>query len=408
MLEDVDLLLRLQKAGARFCYEPDALVWHQYKKSACELVNDAAWAGRNLILLCRKSPEYRRHSSIAAVGRGSALRRFIRVTAAQLPLSPDPLLGAPFALLRHFSRIKRIRASAINLLDLRMTISAYRGALKQVGSWTQLHGEFGIRLPSLLYHDISHTPTRGNPELTVTPERFERQVAFLARRGYIGICPSDWLAWVRQAKPLPAKPVVFSFDDGYAGLDRFALPILNRYGFSAVIYIITGKIGQNISWNQSSGSECYSLMTADQISYWASRGFEFGSHTRTHPDLTGLTSNQLNEEIAASAAKLESVTGIRPISFAYPFGSYNQKVVDIVRSHYSVAMTCDEGLNDLATDLCLLRRAMVQPGNNALDLTLLVTRGQNPLDHARAQIRLRTRLRAATRAVVSLTRIGTR
>ncbi len=163
-----------------------------------------------------------------------------------------------------------------------MAIAAYRNAMREAGSWASLRREFGMRLPVLLYHHVGPKGTRAHPELTVSPQRFERQVRWLAMRGYTGITAADWLRWVRQGKPLPPKPILLTFDDGYADLGEHALPVLRRYGFSAVVYIITGKIGGKVAWEEPRDGESYTLMTAEQIRHWAREGIEFGAHSRTH------------------------------------------------------------------------------------------------------------------------------
>ena len=82
-----------------------------------------------------------------------------------------------------------------------------------------------MRLPVLMYHHVGPPRAGACPSLTVTAERFERQVSWLARKGYVGIRPTDWLAR-RAGWPLPSKPVLLTFDDGYADIVEHALPVL--------------------------------------------------------------------------------------------------------------------------------------------------------------------------------------
>ena len=402
MSEDVDLVLRLHKLGARCYFQPGAIVRQIYDKSARQLIDDAAWAGRNLVILCRKEPDYRRYCSLGTMGQGSSLRRWTRELCARSPISPQPLLQPPFLIAQRLRTNRRWRGLGVALLNFRMAIAAYRTAMCEAGSWEALRGEFGIRLPVLLYHHVGPRATPAHPELTVSPERFERQVRWLAARGYTGIGAADWLGWLRDGKALPPKPILLTFDDGYADLAEHALPVLRHYGFSAVVYIITAKVGGTVAWDEPRRQEAYTLMTAGQIRDWAASGIEFGAHTRTHSDLASLHPAQCQEEILGSKDELERITGETPLSFAYPFGSLNETAKAYVRSGFALAMSCDEGVNDLSTDAYQLKRTMVQPHDSIAALAFRASLGWNPLENLRASIRLRTRLRNTLRFARSL------
>ncbi len=243
------------------------------------------------------------------------------------------------------------------------------------------------------------TPT----SLTVSPQRFERQVRWLARRGYTGICPSDWVRWRREGKGLPDKPVLFTFDDGYADLAEHALPVLRRFGFGAAVYVVTGQLGGTNAWDEARGSGTHRLMTAEQIRYWAMEGIEFGAHGRTHSDLTTLSANELEGEVVGSGKDLASLIGARVLSFAYPYGFHNRAVDECVRGAYDLAFTADDqdqGLNHLLTEPHLLRRTMVQPDDSLLELECRARWGRNPFQRLRMRVGLRTRLRRAARSIL--------
>jgi len=238
--------------------------------------------------------------------------------------------------------------------------------------------------------------------LTVSPERFERHISWLARRGYAGIRPSDWIKWRRDGKSLPDKPVLVTFDDGYADLAEYALPVLRRYGFGAAVYVVTGQLGGTNAWDEVRGSGTLHLMSADQIRYWATQGIEFGAHGRTHADLTTLSSRELSEEVVGSGKDLEAILGSRVVSFAYPYGFHNPAVDDCVRKAYDLAFIADdnnEGMNHLLTDPHLLLRTMVQTDDSLFALECRAQLGRNPFLNLRARIGLRSRLKRAARRV---------
>ena len=251
-----------------------------------------------------------------------------------------------------------------------------------------------MRLPVLLYHHVGPSlPGTRYAGLSVSQEKFERQTRWLARKGYAGIRPADWLAWLLHRNPLPSKPVLLTFDDGYADFPDYALPVLLRYGFRAVVFVVTGWIGARNSWDGAP------LMTAHQIRQCSAHGMEFGAHSRTHPDLTSLSGTQLREEIAGSGEDLSAIIGTRVTSFAYPYGFWSEEVRARVRESFDLAFTCEEGLNQIDTDPLLLRRTMVQPGDLLLDLACRVHFGWSPVTALRSRLRLRSRWRNATRYV---------
>lgn len=268
------------------------------------------------------------------------------------------------------------------------------GAVSDAGSWKALDNEPGRRCLSLLYHHVGGACPGTYPDLTVSPERFERHVRWLARNGYKGIRPSDWLGGIRDEKTLPAKPVLVTFDDAYADTAEYALPILKKYGFGATVFAVTGLLGGTNAWDEARGSGTHRLMNAEQIRYWAANGIEFGAHGRMHADLTVLSADELANEVQGSKADLEALLGAPVTSFAYPYGSHNDQVIEAVRASYDLAFSCTEGINTIHTDPHLLRRAYVGPGDSLFTLRLIACRGGiEGIRQWRIRLALRTRLR---------------
>lgn len=246
------------------------------------------------------------------------------------------------------------------------------------------------RCVSLLYHHVGRASPGAYPDLTISPKEFERQIRWLARRGYSGICPAQWLGWYKSGCTLPPKPVV-TFDDAYADIAEFALPVLRHFGFGASVFAPTARIGQTSDWEKSLGYPALPLMSAEQIRDWAERGIEFGSHTRTHPNLTTLTPDVLIEEIVTSRDELAALLERPVTAFAYPFGAYNSAVHRVVQSSFGLAFTAENGFICRQADPHLLRRIVVKPNLSMLEFSLLVRLG----DHWRSKLALRTRLRRA-------------
>jgi len=399
--EDYELGLRLWKMGVRFQYLPKAVAYEFFVKASRDFLHsDGDIYGRAEVLLCRKHPEYRPHSELAGLGRTVWWKRLLRQIVLRFPVFPVSLLRAPIWVCERLCRFPSMHKAGLRLLGAGRRIVEFRSAVRAAGSWKALHSEFAVRLPVLLYHHVGPVRPGTIRGLTLSPERFERQMGWLARRGYIGIRPSDWVRWRREGKGLPEKPVLLTFDDGYADLTEYALPVLRRYSFGAVVFVVTGQVGGTNAWDEARGSGTHQLMTAEQIRYWAAQGIEFGAHSRTHADLTTLAPHGLEQEVIGSGSDLSSIVGSRVVSFAYPYGAYNQTVCDCVRGAFDLAFCADdrmEGMNHLLTDPCLLRRTMVQTGDSLLALESRVRWGRNPIQNVRARVSLRSRLKRAAR-----------
>jgi len=227
--------------------------------------------------------------------------------------------------------------------------------------------------------------------LTISPQRFEVQMRWLAAHGYVGISPSAWFQRRRDGKALPDRPVLITLDDGYADIAEYALPAICHRGFSAAVYVVTGQIGgSDACWQRARGrSGSHRLMDAHQIRYWADQGIEFGAHSRTHPDLTTLSGDRLAEEVEGSSEDLARILGTRPASFAYPYGIYNQKIRDRVARGFDLALSCEAGSNRLTTDPYVLRRVEIMPNHGMIGFACRVRLGGLPAQLMRQSLRAR-------------------
>jgi glycosyltransferase involved in cell wall biosynthesis/peptidoglycan/xylan/chitin deacetylase (PgdA/CDA1 family) len=409
-MDDFEVGLRLWKAGVKFQYLPDAVAYELSVKSwRSFLFKDGEAFGTTEVLLCRKYPDYRLRSGLlSGLGRTVSWRRVLRRVAMQSPVSPAYLLAPPIWVCEKLCRFPALQKAGLFLLEVGRRFTELRAALREAGCWKDFHTEFALRLPVLLYHHVGPARPGTNSSLTVSPIQFERQVRWLTNRGFHGIRPADWLRWRREGKGLKEKPVLLTFDDGYADLAEYALQVLHRYGFGAAVYIVTSEVGGTNTWDDARGSATHRLLSAEQIRHWAERGIEFGAHSRTHIDLADVSPGQLRDEVVGSADDLGKILGRRAVSFAYPYGFHSPAVVECVRETFELAFAVspqDRGINDLPTDPHLLRRTMVQPGDSVVDIACRVHWGYSPLQELRANLRLRSRFNCAVHAVFGGSRI---
>ncbi|GGY18058.1 polysaccharide deacetylase family protein [Streptomyces djakartensis] len=190
-----------------------------------------------------------------------------------------------------------------------------------------------------MYHsvgDCSDDPYR----ITVTPERLDRQLAWLRRRGLRGVSMTELLT--ARARGEGGNLVGLTFDDGYADFATEALPLLRRRDCGATLFVLPGQLGGDNAWDPLGPRK--PLLTADGIRRVAAEGVEIGSHGLTHLDLTKADDATLKAEVADSRARLEELTGTRVDGFCYPYGAVDARAVAAVReAGYAYACAIDPG-----------------------------------------------------------------
>ncbi|MFJ8104467.1 polysaccharide deacetylase family protein [Streptomyces sp. NPDC096132] len=187
-----------------------------------------------------------------------------------------------------------------------------------------------------MYHSVADC-TDDPYRITVTPERLDRQLAWLTRRGLRGVSMAELLA-----APTPRGLVGLTFDDGYADFLTAALPVLRRHGCTATLFVLPGRLGGDNAWDPLGPRK--PLLTADGIRQAAAEGVEIGSHGLTHVDLTRADDLALKAETADSRAALAELLGAPPAGFCYPYGTIDQRAVDAVRdTGYAYACAIDPG-----------------------------------------------------------------
>jgi peptidoglycan/xylan/chitin deacetylase (PgdA/CDA1 family) len=198
--------------------------------------------------------------------------------------------------------------------------------------WIIPFGAHTIQLPILMYHYIRTPPSPLvdilGYRLSVAPAVFEAQMSWLAANGYHPVTFDDVRAYFSGSRPLPPRPVVITFDDGYADLYTTAFPILKEHGFKAVAYIVSGFVG----WPQ--------YVTKDQILELDQYGIEIASHTVSHPNLARASMASVTFQVTASKHWLEALLGHPVLDFAYPSGQYNAQVIQALKAAgYDTAVT---------------------------------------------------------------------
>jgi len=181
----------------------------------------------------------------------------------------------------------------------------------------------------LMYHSVAaHSE---DPYLvTVDPERFERQLRWLRRRGLRGVSMRELLAAAAAGRTRGL--VGLTFDDGYADFAENALPALLRHGCTATVFVIAGRMGGSNEWDPAGPRK--PLMTAEQVRAAAAAGMEIGSHGVRHRRLSALAEPELRDEVRGSRELLAEVTRTEIGGFCYPYGDLSGPVLREVRRAY--------------------------------------------------------------------------
>lgn len=214
-------------------------------------------------------------------------------------------------------------------------------------------------IPILMYHQIDEPPPRGTPlrGLVVSPGSFARQMGLLSMLGYRGLSMQDLEPHLRGERT--GRVVGITFDDGYRNNVQHALPVLQRYRFTATIYGVSSLFGDRNRWDEGLVAQ-KPLMDLEDWCRWRDAGMDIGSHTRTHARLTELDDASARDEIAGSRQDLEQLLQCPVRHFCYPYGLFSPGHVEMARqAGYATATTTRRGRVQAGEDLHTLHRIMV-------------------------------------------------
>jgi peptidoglycan/xylan/chitin deacetylase (PgdA/CDA1 family)/glycosyltransferase involved in cell wall biosynthesis len=225
----------------------------------------------------------------------------------------------------------------------------------------------GYKIPILMYHQVAPDPPAAFRKYTVTPRMFAVQMRWLARARYVPVTLDALLEHRAGRRRLPARAVVITFDDGFADCARYAAPILERYGFNALFYLVAGLMGTASDWLAPRG-------LALPIMGWATArrleaaGFVCASHTVTHPHLADLAPGGCLAELRDARALLEDRLGHAVCDLAYPYGSFNAAVRAVAaEAGYRTACSTRIGRSAPDDDILALHRIPVNGDESLLD-----------------------------------------
>ncbi|PGH51167.1 hypothetical protein CRI70_08245 [Streptomyces sp. Ru87] len=224
-------------------------------------------------------------------------------------------------------------------------------------------------VPILMYHAVGAAPSPAAYALSVSPAAFAEQLELLADRGFTPVTTRELGDAWRSGGPLPARPVLITFDDGYEGVHRHALPLLARHGFTATLFATTGWLRGPYGTPGAPDT----MLGWDQVRALARAGLEIGAHSHSHPQLDQLGDARLRSEIELCRDLLHGELGRGPVSFAYPYGYSSRRVRQAVRdAGFAQSLAVGNALARPRQGPYALRRITVRRRTTAAEFERLV------------------------------------
>lgn len=216
----------------------------------------------------------------------------------------------------------------------------------------------------LLYHRlIPDDEGDSRARMDIPVGKFRQQVETLERWGFTTITLNDYRLYLGGELELPRRPIVMTFDDGYLDTYELAFPVLQEFGMRAVIFALGDRGIRKNLWENPLKIPIVSLMNDQQLLELHQAGFEIGSHSLSHNDLTELPEERAWEEISRSRMLLEIMLNASVKSFAYPYGVANKTLKRMVAdAGYVFACTKKVGSSSFKKDPYEMRRIVVNNG----------------------------------------------
>ena len=266
----------------------------------------------------------------------------------------------------HFKVIRlnyKIIASLLIVIISLTTISAYSNVVKA-------NEPEGIKLPIIMYHSVLKSK---KSKYIVTPEQLENDLKYIKEEGYTTITMTDLIEYVYKDKPLPEKPIMITFDDGYYNNLTYAAPLLKKYDMKAVISIV-GKYTDDFTRTNEANVN-YGHLRWEDINLLINEGtIEFQNHSYNLHSTSGKRKGSmkkkgesleeytklLKEDIMKLQEEFNENTNYTPNTFTYPFGAVSKDSVESIKElGFKASLSVSDKVNYITKDqdsLYLLKR----------------------------------------------------
>jgi peptidoglycan/xylan/chitin deacetylase (PgdA/CDA1 family) len=207
-------------------------------------------------------------------------------------------------------------------------------------------------IPVLTFHRIDDSRS----VISYRPDLFRRLMEKLHRQGYMTLRLTDAAELIRRHESFPEKSFVITFDDGYRSVYEEALPVICRHSMTATVFLTVGNSNNAQPDDRPPPLGGFEMLSWGEIRTMTNAGIDFGAHTLSHPDLTVIDRDAIAYEITGAKDIIERNLGIPVLSFAYPYGRYDEKSLEIARQNFSCACSDRLGLLTGESPLYALER----------------------------------------------------
>ncbi|HMI30027.1 MAG TPA: glycosyltransferase [Gaiellaceae bacterium] len=346
---DIELAYRLVSGGLHIAYRPAAHGEQRYEKGFRKIVRDFDRVGEAAALLYKRHPMLAEYPPLGDFSESGSRRALLRrvLLALRVPVWPlalvDPLLA---------------RRPPRQLYDFLQEYCYWRGLRRRLDrdTWRGLTKATLI----LAYHAVARPGERAS-RFVVTPRRLKRQLAWLRFRRRPVLSLDEYVALRREHRLPPAGSVLLTFDDGYADVKEFALPILRALDLPAALFLVSGAMGDANRWDSDGVLAGREVLAWEDAAALPGAGVTLGAHTVSHARLTDVEPERAEHEIEGSRAQLEEGLRVGSIRhFSYPYGKTSQALAEIVAAAgFDSAYSSEPGTNGPAVPLHNLRRLEV-------------------------------------------------
>lgn len=227
-----------------------------------------------------------------------------------------------------------------------------------------------------MYHSIcDHVGNEKHNKWRVKPQDFEKQMNWFYKNNWKSFTISELV----ELDEIPEKSFVITFDDGYEDNYLNAFPILKKYDFKATIYLVPNQ--KTNHWEEKNTLVLSNLLNEKQILEMQNSGLiEFGSHTLSHVNLSTINDEQLLNELKKSKEEIEKITNKECEAFAYPYGKFDDKIVNAVKkAGYKNATVVKRGLFEQNDNVFTIKRVGILGTESFVDFLLKISRVRNKL-----------------------------
>jgi peptidoglycan/xylan/chitin deacetylase (PgdA/CDA1 family) len=227
-------------------------------------------------------------------------------------------------------------------------------------------------IPILMYHKVPDFPIETKHRIFVTKKKFEMHLKFFKFRRLTSITFKDYYAFSNGELPIkefPKKPFILTFDDGYKDNYENALPLMQKYGFKGVLFLLGNFSVTGNFWDKGEDIETGKIMPLEQKKAFVDSGWEIGAHTLSHPDLNQLSLEKAFIEMMVSKRYIEKKLDTNVYSFAYPYGKYNDQIKLLTQKcDFKYGIATDTGGMTIEEDHFAIFRINMFPEENLIQL----------------------------------------